>query len=221
MNREDKYEACSVLSVTLKMWHLWFGWFESVTPCGLVELKVWHLCSVELKVSHLCFGWFESVTFVSCYLLFVLWSVWKCDIYVLVDLKVWHLCSTDNSSTDRVETSLEWQEYFSQFQDTTNAHPCHIHLPASYESWTLIAELQSRTQAMEVRCYRKVLRISYEDHVSNEEVHAKVQQAVRPHKDLLAIVKRCKLQWYWHVFHSWSLAKSILQGTEKGEENRG
>ena len=29
--------------------------------------------------------------------------------------------STDNSSTDKVETGLEWQEYFAQFQDTTDA----------------------------------------------------------------------------------------------------
>ena len=37
--------------------------------------------------------------------------------------------TTDNSSIDKVEISLEWQEYFSQFQDTTDALPCHIHLP--------------------------------------------------------------------------------------------
>ena len=37
--------------------------------------------------------------------------------------------STDNSSIDKVETSLEWQEYFSQFQDMTDTFPCHIHLP--------------------------------------------------------------------------------------------
>ena len=29
-------------------------------------------------------------------------------------------------------------------------------------SWTLTAELQRRTQAMEMRCYRKILRISYQ-----------------------------------------------------------
>ena len=34
--------------------------------------------------------------------------------------------STDNSST---EPCFEWQEYFSQFQDTTDVLPCHIHLP--------------------------------------------------------------------------------------------
>ena len=31
---------------------------------------------------------------------------------------------------DKAETSLEWQEYFSQFQYTIDALPCHIHLPA-------------------------------------------------------------------------------------------
>ena len=41
-----------------------------------------------------------------------------------------------------------------------------------------------------MRCYCKILRISYKDHVTNEEVRAKIQQAIGPHKDLLTIVKR-------------------------------
>ena len=53
------------------------------------------------------------------------------------------------------------------------------------ESWTLTAELQRRIQAVEMRCYRKILRISYKDHVTNEEVRAKIQQAIGPHEDLL------------------------------------
>ena len=67
---------------------------------------------------------------------------------------------------------------------------------------------------METRCYRKILRISYKDHVANEEVRAKIQQAT--HEDLLTIVKRRKLQWYGHVSLSSGLAKTILQGTAKG-----
>ena len=54
------------------------------------------------------------------------------------------------------------------------------------------------------------------DHVTNEEVHAKIQQPTRPHEDLLTIIKRCKLQWYGHVSCSSGLAKTILQGTVKG-----
>ena len=68
---------------------------------------------------------------------------------------------------------------------------------------------------MEMRCYREILHISYRDHVTNEEVGAKIQQAIGPHEDLLTIVKRHKLQWYGHVSRSSGLAKSILQGTVK------
>ena len=67
---------------------------------------------------------------------------------------------------------------------------------------------------------RKILRISCKDHVTNEEVRAKIQQAIGPHEDLLTIVKRRKLQWYGHVSRSSGLAKTILQGTLKGEEDK-
>ena len=40
-----------------------------------------------------------------------------------------------------------------------------------------------------MRCYLKILHISYKDHVSNEEVRAKIQQTFRPHEGLLTIVE--------------------------------
>ena len=69
---------------------------------------------------------------------------------------------------------------------------------------------------MEMRYYRKILRISYKDHATNEEDCAKIQQAIGPHEDLLTIVTRRKLQWYGHVSCSSGLAKTILQGAVKG-----
>ena len=74
---------------------------------------------------------------------------------------------------------------------------------------------------MEMRCYRKILRISHKDHVTNKEVRAKTQQAIGPHEDLLTIVKRRKLQWYCHDSRSSGLAKFILQGTMKGGRRQG
>ena len=70
------------------------------------------------------------------------------------------------------------------------------------KSWTLTAELQRRIQVMEMRCHRKILLISYKDHVTNEGVRAKIQQAVGPHEDLLTIAKRRKLQSNGHVSRS-------------------
>ena len=72
-----------------------------------------------------------------------------------------------------------------------------------------------------MRCYRKILHISYKDHVTNEEIRAKIQQAIGPHEALLTIVKRRKLQWYGHVSRSSGLAETILQQCKaqwKGEE---
>ena len=72
-----------------------------------------------------------------------------------------------------------------------------------------------------MKCYRKILRNSYKDLVTNEEVCAKIQQAIGPHQDLWTIVKRRKLQWYGHVSRSSGLAKTILQSTVKGRRRPG
>ena len=88
------------------------------------------------------------------------------------------------------------------------------------ESCTLTSELH-KIKTMQMRCYRRILRISYKDHATNKEVRAKIQQAIGPHKDLLKIIKRRKLQWYGHVSRSSGLAKTILQGTVKGGRRQG
>ena len=66
----------------------------------------------------------------------------------------------------------------------------------------------------------EILHISYKDHVTNEEVSVKIQQAIGPHEDL-TIVKRRKLQWCGHVSRSSGLAKTLLQGTVKGGRKQG
>ena len=87
------------------------------------------------------------------------------------------------------------------------------------ESWTLTAELQRRIQAMEMRCYGKILHISNKDHVTDKEVHAKTQQA-RPHEDLLTIANRHKRQWYGHVSRSSGLAKKEMKGGRRPGRQR-
>ena len=89
------------------------------------------------------------------------------------------------------------------------------------ESWTLTAELEKRTQAFEMRCYRRLLNISYKDHVTNEEVRRKIHAAIGEYDELLTLVKKRKLRWFGHVSRSSGLAKTILQGTVKGKRKRG
>ena len=79
----------------------------------------------------------------------------------------------------------------------------------SCESWTLTGELEKRTQAFAMRCYRRLLNISYKDHVTNEEVHRQVQAAIGEYDELLTLVKKQKLRWFGHVSRSSGLAKTI------------
>ncbi|MEW8548147.1 MAG: hypothetical protein AB2693_31985, partial [Candidatus Thiodiazotropha sp.] len=88
------------------------------------------------------------------------------------------------------------------------------------ESWTLNAEQEKRTQAFEMKCYRRLLNMSYRDHVTNEEVRRKIQAVIGEYEELLALVKKRKLRCFGHVSRSSGLAKTILQGTVK-EKRRG
>ena len=89
------------------------------------------------------------------------------------------------------------------------------------ERWTLTAEIERRIQALELRCYRRLLNISYKVHVTNEEVRNRIQNAIGVQDDLLTMVKKWKLRWYGHISISSVMAKTILQGTVKGARRRG
>ena len=90
------------------------------------------------------------------------------------------------------------------------------------ESWTLTAEIiERRIKAPEMRCYRRLLNISYNDHVTNEEVCNRIQKAIGVHDDLLTMVKKRELRCYGHISRSSGMAKTILQGTVKGARKGG
>ena len=55
---------------------------------------------------------------------------------------------------------------------------------------TLTIELQKRIKAVEKRCYRRLLHISYKDHITNEIVCKKIQTAIGPYEDILTTVKK-------------------------------
>ena len=72
----------------------------------------------------------------------------------------------------------------------------------------MIVEIERRIQALEMRCYRRLLNISYKDHVTNEEVRNRIQNAIGVHDDLLTMVKKQKLRWYGHISRSSGMVKT-------------
>ena len=99
------------------------------------------------------------------------------------------------------------------------------------ETWTLLADcekrselvswcLERRIQAFETRCLRKLLRISYVEHRTNDLVRSKINFLVGPQEPLLANVKRRKLTWLGHVIRQDSLSNTILHSTLEGGRRR-
>ena len=89
-----------------------------------------------------------------------------------------------------VETSLEWQEYFFQFQDTTD--PCHIHLSVCL--WIMDPHsrapkkntchgnevlLQDTTHFIMSCCWRRLSCLSYLDYLHTNELWPRFRSAYR------------------------------------------
>ena len=66
-----------------------------------------------------------------------------------------------------------------------------------------------------MRRYRRLLKFSYKDLVTNEKVRRKIQASMREYDELLTLVKKRKLRFFGHVSRSSGLAKTVLQGTVK------
>ena len=82
---------------------------------------------------------------------------------------------------------------------------------------SITTDIERSIQAMEMRCFRKLLDISY----IYEEVKVRIGNTMGLYEDLLTAVKRHKLKWYGHITRSYGLAKPILQGTVQGGRRRG
>ena len=89
------------------------------------------------------------------------------------------------------------------------------------ESWTFTTELLIRIRAMEMRCYR----------IAQDTTHLIQRPCYQPGSPCQdpacnrttrrsSDAKRRRLQWYKHVSRSSGLAKTILQGTVKGGEDK-
>jgi len=85
------------------------------------------------------------------------------------------------------------------------------------ETWTFSKETWSRIEAFEMWMYRKMLKVRYTDHVTNEEVlrRAKAKRNLRSQ-----IMKR-KTKYFGHIVRANKLQKQLLQGKLEGRRCRG
>ena len=88
------------------------------------------------------------------------------------------------------------------------------------ETRTITADIERRIQALEMRCFPKLLDILYRDHITYGEVKARFGNTIGPYKDLLTSVKRRKLSGTGtsHNHLDWSRLSYMEQFKEGDKE---
>ena len=98
---------------------------------------------------------------------------------------------------------------------------CYIWSTLQYgvETWTITGSMAKRLSACEMWCYRRMLRISWTEKVSNEEVleRAKIK------KRLYNIIQTKKLQYFGHIIrqNGDTLHRTVLHGKVNGSRGCG
>jgi hypothetical protein len=91
---------------------------------------------------------------------------------------------------------------------------CYIWVIALYdaETWTLRAADQQHLESFEMWCGRRMEKISWTDHVRNEEVLFRVnEQRNIPH-----YIRKRKANWIGHILHRNCLPQQVIEGKIKG-----
>ena len=116
---------------------------------------------------------------------------------------------------------LERQKHPSWNQGEVSTRVSHLRKAVYMRGMDTACRPNRRIQAVEMRSLRRLLGISYKDHVTYNEVHRRVTPKVRHYEDLLTTVKKRKLRWYRQVTRSERLTKTIPQGTVQEKRRRG
>jgi len=92
---------------------------------------------------------------------------------------------------------------------------CYIWRMAFYgaETWTLRAVDQKHLESFEMWCWRRMEKISWTDHVRNEEVLLRVNEQ----RNILHEIRKRKSNWIGHILRRNCLLKQVIEGKIKGE----
>ena len=81
------------------------------------------------------------------------------------------------------------------------------------ETWTLRATDQKRLESFEMWCWRKMEKISWTDHVRNEEVLLRVNEQ----RNILDEIRKRKADWIGHILRRNCLLQQVNEGKIKGQ----
>jgi len=91
---------------------------------------------------------------------------------------------------------------------------CYIWSIALYgaETWTLRAVDQKHLESSEMWCWRRMEKISWTDHVRNEDVLLRVKEQ----RNILHEIRKRKANWIGHILRRNCLLQRAIEGKVKG-----
>jgi hypothetical protein len=91
---------------------------------------------------------------------------------------------------------------------------CYIWSIALYgaETWTLRAVDQKRVESFEMWCWRRMEKISWTDHVRNEDVLLRVKEQ----KNILHEITNRKANWIGQILSKNCLLQRVIEGKIRG-----
>ena len=81
------------------------------------------------------------------------------------------------------------------------------------ETWTIRAADQKYLESFEMWCWRMMEKISWTDHVRNEEVLLRVNEQ----RNILHEIRKRKANWIGHILRRNCLLKQVIEGKVKWE----
>ena len=81
------------------------------------------------------------------------------------------------------------------------------------ETWTLRAVDKKQLESFEMWCWRRMEKVSWTDHVRNEEVLLQVNEQ----RNILRAIRKGKSNWIGHLLRRNCLLKQVIEGKIKGE----
>jgi len=91
---------------------------------------------------------------------------------------------------------------------------CYIWSIALYgaETWTLRAVDQKHLESFRMSCWRRMEKISWTNHVRNEDVLLRVKEQ----KSILHEIRKRKANWIGHILRRNCLLQRVIEGKIKG-----
>jgi hypothetical protein len=80
------------------------------------------------------------------------------------------------------------------------------------ETWTLRAVDQKNLESFEMWCWRRLEKISWTEHVRNEEVLI----GVKGQRNILHEISKRKVNWIGHIMYRNCLLQQVIEGNIKG-----